>query len=257
MQTVLFVGAGRHQRRAIQQARARRLRVVAVDRNPDARGLLAADAAEAVDFTDLDAVTEAAGRHAVDGVLTVSADRAVPVVAAVAERLGLPGHRHRDGTPDDAQDRDAPHARRGGRPAAPLRRRAPPRRGPSGARDRRPPRGAQAGRLGRPARRLPARAARRPRRPPPRRARRVGGGRGDRRVVRRRHRDERDRRSRAAARPPRHALGPASPDGVGFGVGGSTSIQPPSSATSWSSPSRSRSRPCTRSACATGSRFRS
>ena len=32
-----------------------------------------------------------ARRHAVDGVLTVSADRAVPVVAAVAEALGLPG----------------------------------------------------------------------------------------------------------------------------------------------------------------------
>jgi biotin carboxylase len=91
MQTVLFVGAGRHQRRAIEQARARGLRVVGVDRNPSAPGLLAADAAEAIDFTDVAAVAEAAGRHAVDGVLTVSADRAVPVVAAVAERLGLPG----------------------------------------------------------------------------------------------------------------------------------------------------------------------
>jgi biotin carboxylase len=91
MQTVLFVGAGRHQRRAIEQARARPLRVVAVDRNPKAAGLLAADDAEAIDFTDIDAVADAAGRHSVDGVLTVSADRAVPVVAAVAERLGLPG----------------------------------------------------------------------------------------------------------------------------------------------------------------------
>jgi biotin carboxylase len=91
MKAVLFVGAGRHQRRAIEQARARPLRVVAVDRNPQAPGLLAADAAEAVDFTDLDAVTEAGRRHAVDGVLTVSADRAVPVVAALAERMGLPG----------------------------------------------------------------------------------------------------------------------------------------------------------------------
>ena len=34
---------------------------------------------------------EVARRHGVDGVLTVSADRAVPVVAAVAEALGLPG----------------------------------------------------------------------------------------------------------------------------------------------------------------------
>ena len=90
MKTVLFVGAGRHQRRAILQARERGLRVVGVDRNPDAPGLQAADVGEAVDFTDVDAVTEVARRHRVDGALTVSADRAVPVVAAVTERLGLP-----------------------------------------------------------------------------------------------------------------------------------------------------------------------
>jgi biotin carboxylase len=90
MKSILFVGAGRHQRRAILQARERGLHVVGVDRNPDAPGLAAADVAEAVDFTDVDAVTEVARRHAVDGALTVSADRAVPVVAAVTERLGLP-----------------------------------------------------------------------------------------------------------------------------------------------------------------------
>jgi biotin carboxylase len=89
--TVLFVGAGRHQRRAIRRARELELRVVAVDRNPDALGLAEADVAEVVDFRDVAAVTEVGRRHAVDGVLTVSADRAVPVVAAVAERLGLPG----------------------------------------------------------------------------------------------------------------------------------------------------------------------
>ena len=91
MKTVLFVGAGRHQRRAIAQARARGLRTVAVDRNPDAPGLAEADVAEVVDFSDVDAVVDVGRRHGVDGVLTVSADRAVPVVAAVAERLGLPG----------------------------------------------------------------------------------------------------------------------------------------------------------------------
>src|SRR5581483_9911602 len=88
---VLFVGAGRHQRRAIARARELDLRVVAVDRNPDAPGLQVADAAEVVDFRDVEGVTDVARRHAVDGVLTISADRAVPVVAAVAETLGLPG----------------------------------------------------------------------------------------------------------------------------------------------------------------------
>jgi biotin carboxylase len=89
--TVLFVGAGRHQRRAIKRAQELGLRVVGVDRNPDALGLEVADVAEVVDFMAVDQVTEVGRRHAVDGVLTVSADRAVPVVAAVAERLGLPG----------------------------------------------------------------------------------------------------------------------------------------------------------------------
>jgi biotin carboxylase len=91
VKSVLFVGAGRHQRRAIEHARSRELRVVAVDRNPRAPGLAEADAAEVVDFTDVAAVTEVGRRHGVEGVLTVSADRAVPVVAAVAQALGLPG----------------------------------------------------------------------------------------------------------------------------------------------------------------------
>src|SRR4029079_12379984 len=91
VKTVLFVGAGRHQRRAILRAKELGLRAVAVDRNPDAPGLQVADVGEAVDFTDVAAVTEVARRHGADGVLTVSADRAVPVVAAVAEALGLPG----------------------------------------------------------------------------------------------------------------------------------------------------------------------
>jgi biotin carboxylase len=89
--TVLFVGAGRHQRRAIERARELGLRVVAVDRNAEAAGLAAADEGAIVDFQDVAAVVEVGRRHGVDGVLTVSADRAVPVVAAVAEALSLPG----------------------------------------------------------------------------------------------------------------------------------------------------------------------
>jgi biotin carboxylase len=91
MQTVLFVGAGIHQRRAIEQARARGLRVVAVDGNPDAAGFAVADAGEQVDFSALDELVAVGRAHDVSGVLTISADRAVPVVAAVAERLGLAG----------------------------------------------------------------------------------------------------------------------------------------------------------------------
>ena len=91
MKTVLFVGAGRHQRRAIQRAKELGLRVVAVDRNPDALGLADANVAKVVDYADPEAVLKAVSRLKVDGVLTVSADSAVPAVAAIAERLGLPG----------------------------------------------------------------------------------------------------------------------------------------------------------------------
>jgi len=89
--TVLFVGAGRNQRRGIARVQELGARVVAVDGNPAAPGLAQADAGEVVDFTDVDAVVDAGRRHAVDGVMTFAADRAVPVVAAVAEALGLPG----------------------------------------------------------------------------------------------------------------------------------------------------------------------
>lgn len=88
--TVLFVGAGRHQLRAIRRAKELGIRVVAADRNPDAPGLAEADAGEVTDF-DVSALAELGRTHAVDGVITVAADRAVPIVAAVAEELGLPG----------------------------------------------------------------------------------------------------------------------------------------------------------------------
>jgi biotin carboxylase len=91
VKTVLFVGAGRHQRRAIVRAGELGLRSVGVDRNPDAPGLREADVREVLDFREVASVADLGRRELIDGVLTVSADRAVPVVAAVAEALGLPG----------------------------------------------------------------------------------------------------------------------------------------------------------------------
>jgi biotin carboxylase len=90
-ETVLFVGAGRHQRRALQRVKELGARLVAVDLNPDAQGLEIADVGEVVDFADVTAVAEVGRRHEVNGVMTFAADRAVPVVAGVAESLGLPG----------------------------------------------------------------------------------------------------------------------------------------------------------------------
>ena len=90
MKTVLFIGAGRHQLRAIRRAKELGLRVVAADRNPEAPGLGEADVGEVCDF-DVSELAELGRTHSVDGVVTVAADRAVPIVAAVAEELGLPG----------------------------------------------------------------------------------------------------------------------------------------------------------------------
>lgn len=91
MKTVLIAGAGRYQRAVIRRARELGLRVVAVDRNPDAPGFQEADIGRVVDFADADAVLAAVSDLEIDGVTTVQAERAVPVIARIADALGVPG----------------------------------------------------------------------------------------------------------------------------------------------------------------------
>jgi biotin carboxylase len=91
VKTVLVLGAGRHQRSAILRARELGLRVAAFDGNPKAVAQEDADLFEPVDFSDIPAAVEAARRIRPHGVLTITADRAVPAVAAIAEDLGLAG----------------------------------------------------------------------------------------------------------------------------------------------------------------------
>jgi biotin carboxylase len=91
MKTVLVVGAGRYQLAVIRRAKELGLRVVAIDRNPDAPGLVDADVGLVVDFADPDAVVEAVSDLGIDGVTTVQAERAVPIVARLAEALRVPG----------------------------------------------------------------------------------------------------------------------------------------------------------------------
>ena len=91
MKTVLVVGAGRYQVAVIRRARELGLRVVAADRNPEAPGLREADVPRVVDFSTPGAVLADVRDLGIDGVLTVQAERAVPMVAAIAEAFGLPG----------------------------------------------------------------------------------------------------------------------------------------------------------------------
>jgi biotin carboxylase len=89
--TVLLLGASVSQLSAIRRGKALGLRLVAVDGDSRAVGFAEVDVAECVDFSDIEAVVDVASRYRIDGVVAISTDRAVPVAAAVAEALGLPG----------------------------------------------------------------------------------------------------------------------------------------------------------------------
>jgi len=91
MARLLFLGASVSQFAAIRHARSVGHEVIAVDGDRDAVAFAVADAAECVNFSDVEAVLKVARKWRVDGVLAVSSDRAVAPAAAVAERLGLPG----------------------------------------------------------------------------------------------------------------------------------------------------------------------
>jgi biotin carboxylase len=87
----MFLGASVSQVAAIRCARELGIRVVAVDGDRDALGFADADVSEHVDFSDLERVIEVGRRNRIDGVVAISTDRAVPIAAAVATALGLPG----------------------------------------------------------------------------------------------------------------------------------------------------------------------
>ncbi len=91
MKTILIVGAGNYQMAVIRRAKELGLRVVAADRNADATAFRFADVTRVVDFVDADALLEDVRDLGIDGITTVQAERAVPIIARVAEALGLPG----------------------------------------------------------------------------------------------------------------------------------------------------------------------
>jgi biotin carboxylase len=88
---LLIVGAGHEQVPAIVAARALGHHVIATDRDPQAPGARHAHAFERISTADAPANLAAARRHGVDGVMTLGSETAVPVVAAIASVLALPG----------------------------------------------------------------------------------------------------------------------------------------------------------------------
>ena len=82
--TLLIIGAGHEQVGAIIQAQQLGHRVVVTDRNPHAPGLKHADAYELVSTSDAAGNLAVAKRYAIDGVMTLGSETAVPVVAHIA-----------------------------------------------------------------------------------------------------------------------------------------------------------------------------
>ncbi len=90
MKRILILGASRYYLRSIQAARRLGYTVLAVDVNPDAPGLAAADHAAAIDLAAADAVLGYARQQGVDGIAALN-DYGVATAATVCQALGLPG----------------------------------------------------------------------------------------------------------------------------------------------------------------------
>lgn len=91
--TLMVVGAGFGQLQAILTARGMGLKVVAIDKNPEALGMKHADVALPIDVLDIDGVIEAARKYQIDGIMTMQSDFPVTTVGAVVDELGLSGVR--------------------------------------------------------------------------------------------------------------------------------------------------------------------
>ena len=88
--TLMVLQAGYSQVPVIKAAKEMALKVVAIDRNPNAHGMKVAHEAIPVDVIDVEGVIKVAEYFNIDGVLPCG-DVSVPTAAAVAEHLDLPG----------------------------------------------------------------------------------------------------------------------------------------------------------------------
>lgn len=86
-----IIGAGFEQVPAIKMAKTMGYKVVVTDCNPQAPGAILADVFAQISTHDKTGNLEFARAQKIDGVMTLGAELAVPVVAFVAEHLCLPG----------------------------------------------------------------------------------------------------------------------------------------------------------------------
>jgi len=92
MKRLLVIGAGHEQLGAIRMARNMGVEVIATDINPRAPGMTAAHHARVVSTDNAVGNLHVAKAFQIDGVITLSSETAVPVVAHIAKTLGLPGY---------------------------------------------------------------------------------------------------------------------------------------------------------------------
>lgn len=88
--TLMIIGAGKFQVPAICKAKEMKLKVLAIDRDPNAEGFNFADSHEVIDIKDTHGAIHSARRHNIDGVVSIVTEQGVCTAAAVAEALGLP-----------------------------------------------------------------------------------------------------------------------------------------------------------------------
>lgn len=87
----MIVGAGLGQLPAILTAQRMGLKVVCVDKNPQALGMQYANVALSLDVIDVDGILHAAKENKIDGIMTMQSDLPVKTVGAVVSALNLPG----------------------------------------------------------------------------------------------------------------------------------------------------------------------
>lgn len=92
---VLCVGAGKEQCYAIKKAKEQGLRVVAIDRNPQAQGLNIADIGIVQDIKDVDKVIAIAKKYDIKMVIPTPIGRYLTVVGAINDELNLRGISYR------------------------------------------------------------------------------------------------------------------------------------------------------------------
>lgn len=91
MKRLLIIGAGIEQVVAINMAKRMGIEVIVTDLKPDAPGMALAHHTQVVSTHDVAGNLKVAQTFKVDGVLTLSSETAVPVVAHIASVMGLPG----------------------------------------------------------------------------------------------------------------------------------------------------------------------